>query len=157
MIGSMSTHAASLETAAHVVQLALAPVFLLSGIGALLRVFATRRGRVADQAAALAGGDKQARDHVTESRALRWRTRALECAVVLAALAGAMTCGTVLALFLGQVGGEGAPNLLFLLFGGAILLTMGALIFYVVEMLLAARGVHRLVGRGKGRGADTMM
>ncbi len=147
----MNAPSASLEAAAHVVQLALAPVFLLSGIGALLNVFATRLGRVADQAAVLTGGDGKERDHDLETRTLRRRTRALECAVVLAALAGALTCGTVLALFLGQVGGAGTSNLLFLLFGGAIVLTMGALLAYVVEMMLAARGVHRLVADGQGQ------
>lgn len=150
----MNVHAASLQSAAHVVQLALAPVFLLSGIGTLLGVFAARLGRIADQAADLAANDQQAPDRHLELRMLHWRTRALECAVVLAALAGALTCGTVLALFLEQVGGAGASNLLFLLFGGAIVLTMGALIAYVVEMLLAARGVHRLVGKGEGGGGD---
>lgn len=150
----MIAQPASLESAAHVVQLALAPVFLLSGIGALLNVFATRLGRVADQANALAGGGKRGRDHDLESNTLRWRTRVLESAVVLAALAGALTCGTVLALFLGEVRGAGASRLLFLLFGGAIILTMGALLAYVIEMLLAARGVHRLVGKGKGKSGD---
>ena len=38
---------ATFEAAAHIVQLALTPVFLLSGIAALLNVFAARLGRVA--------------------------------------------------------------------------------------------------------------
>ena len=36
----------ALEGAAHVVQLALTPVFLLSGIASLATVFSTRHGRV---------------------------------------------------------------------------------------------------------------
>jgi hypothetical protein len=48
---------------------------------------------------------------------------------------------------LGEVRGSGAANLLFSLFGGAIILTMGALVAFVVEMLLAARGVRWLVDR----------
>jgi len=36
----------TLDTAAHVVQLALTPVFFLSGIAALLNVFASRLGRL---------------------------------------------------------------------------------------------------------------
>jgi len=139
----------ALENAAHIVQLALTPVFLLSGIAALLNVFATRLGRVADQADRLSAQPKEAvRD--ARLRILRWRSRSLDWAVLLAALGGAFTCGAVLALFLGEVRGSGAAALLFFLFGGAITLTMGALVAFVVEMLLAANGVRRLVDRSTG-------
>src|SRR4051812_512761 len=37
------------ETVAHIIQAALMPVFLLSGIATLLNVFSTRLARVADQ------------------------------------------------------------------------------------------------------------
>lgn len=136
----------SLETAAHVVQLALTPVFLLSGIAALLNVFAARLGRVADQADALAQASAtEVRD--VRLAVLRWRARALDVAVVLAAVAGACTCGAVLVLFLGEMKRSAAANLLFLLFGGAIILTLGALVAFVTEMLLAGNGVRRLVDR----------
>ena len=36
------------DTVAHVIQIALTPVFLFSGISSLLSVLATRLGRVAD-------------------------------------------------------------------------------------------------------------
>jgi hypothetical protein len=139
----------SLQDAAKVVQLALTPVFLLSGVAALLNVFATRLGRVADQTDKLAATSaEETRDAVL--RILRWRSRALDWAVVLAAVAGALTCGAVLVLFLGEVRGSGAASLLFLLFGGAIVLTMGSLVAFVIEMLLAANGVRRLVDRSVG-------
>lgn len=38
----------SLDLVAHVIQVALTPIFLLSGIATLLNVFATRLARVAD-------------------------------------------------------------------------------------------------------------
>ena len=41
----------TLDDATHLIQVALTPVFLLSGIGALLNVFAGRLARVADQLA----------------------------------------------------------------------------------------------------------
>ncbi len=141
----------TLEGAAHVVQLALTPVFLLSGIAALLNVFATRLGRVADQTDKLAYADSESAARDARLRILRWRSQALDWAVVLAALAGALTCATVLVLFLGAVQGAAAANLLFALFGGAIVLTMGALVAYVVEMLLAARGVRRVVDHTASR------
>jgi hypothetical protein len=79
--------------------------------------FASRLGRVADQADALPKTDKSpARDD--RLRLLRVRSRALDFAV---ALAGAFTCSAVLVLFLGEL--HGAANLLYLFFGGGIVLT----------------------------------
>jgi hypothetical protein len=133
------------ESAAHVVQVALTPVFLLSGIAALLNVFATRLGRVADQADALAGQPTETVGRDARLRVLRWRSRALDWAVLLAAMSGALTCGTVLVLFFAVVLGRNAAGLLFLLFGAAIVFTMGALLAFVAEMLLAAHGVRQRV------------
>jgi hypothetical protein len=135
----------TLETAAHIVQLALTPVFLLSGIAALLNVFASRLGRVADQTDALSEGPKLGAERDRRLRFLRLRSQALDWAVVLAALAGGMTCLAVLALFLGAVLGKNGAPIIFFTFGAAIVLTMGALGAYVVEMLLAARGIRRTV------------
>lgn len=44
----------AVDNAAHVVQLALTPIFLLSGVAALLNVFSTRLGRISDQVDKLA-------------------------------------------------------------------------------------------------------
>ena len=145
-----------LESAAHVVQLALTPVFLLSGVAALVNVFSTRLGRVSDQADKLAEQDKTTPGHNLKLELLRWRSRALDWAVILAALAGASTCGAALALFLGAVRGSAGASLLFWLFGGAIGLTVAALAAFVLEMLLAARGIRHLLDhssrkRPKGR------
>lgn len=136
----------TLEEAARIVQLALTPVFLLSGIAALLNVFATRLARVADQSERIS---TLPQDPIRDLRLrrLRFRSRCLDFAVVLAALAGASTCGAVLYLFLGGIGELQGGSVLFLLFGGAIVLTMGALWAYVLEMLVAARGVRRRIDR----------
>ncbi|UYY58089.1 DUF2721 domain-containing protein [Sphingomonas sp. S2-65] len=125
-------------------QTALAPVFMLSGIGALLNVFASRLARVGDQA------DQLAREPCDPARAarlrrLRRRSRALDFAVVAAAVAAAMTCGSVFVLFLAALRDRAAAELLFALFGGAVVLTMLAILFFVGEMLLAARGLRRAV------------
>ena len=142
-----------LESAAHVVQLALTPVFLLSGIAALLNVFAARLGRVADQTDRLSGEPRTpGRDR--RLRRLRFRSTCLDWAVVLAALAGAATCGAVLTLFLGEFRVAAAPAILFACFGAAILLTTFALAAFVIEMLMAASGVRRLVDRSTRHGGE---
>lgn len=140
----------TLEAAAHVVQLALTPVFLLSGTATLLGVFAARLARVADRVDMLT---KEVKDPIRDEllNLLRRRSHVLDFAVVMSALAGALTCGAVLVLFLGEVRGSAAATLLYLAFGGAILLTMASLAAFMVEMLLAARGVRRTVDRNAGR------
>jgi hypothetical protein len=125
-----------------VVQLSLAPVFLLSGTATLLNVFAARLARVADRVHLLSGAtDEPRRDEMLAL--LRRRTQVLDVAVVLSALAGGLTCVTVLILFLSEVRDTTAGRLLFLAFGGAIVLTMASLAAFVVEMLLTARGVRQ--------------
>jgi hypothetical protein len=135
-----------LEGAARVIQLALTPVFLLSATATLLGVFAARLVRVADRVDALAQQEKDPiRDELLVL--LRRRSHVLDVAVVLSALAGGLTCAAVLVLFLGEVRETEAARLLFLSFGGAIVLTMTSLSAFVIEMLLAARGVRRTVDR----------
>ena len=48
MFGVENTDSA-LDIIAHIIQVALTPVFLLSGIATLLNVFSTRLARVADR------------------------------------------------------------------------------------------------------------
>ena len=139
----------NLEAAAHVVQLALTPVFLLSATATLLGVFAARLARVADRVHTLSRETKDpARDK--QLTMLRRRARVLEDAVILSAVSGGLTCLAVLFLFLGEVRGEAAGKLLYLCFGGALVLTMAALTAFATEILLTARSVRWTVDRSAG-------
>src|SRR6202035_4296880 len=80
----------ALDSVVHIIQVSLAPVFLLSGIATLLNVFSTRLARVADlvdtAAKALDGMDAAAA--ATQSlwlASLQHRALALDFAVALAA------------------------------------------------------------------------
>ena len=61
----------SLDTVAHIIQVALTSVFLLSGIATLLNVFSTRLSRVADRVQeankALDQADEAERDKLSAS------------------------------------------------------------------------------------------
>jgi len=87
-----------------VIQLALTPAFLLTAVAALLNVFSTRLGRVADRVHLLSA-DLQRGAADTEFLSaqldfLRRRSLILDVAVVLATVGGAATCAAVLVLFL---------------------------------------------------------
>lgn len=89
---------------AHVIQLAVAPVFLLSGIGSMLGVFVARLGRIVDRSRVLddrlesALEDRKPRirlELVTLSR----RSRLIDRAIVLATAAGFFVCLVIFTLF----------------------------------------------------------
>jgi hypothetical protein len=146
------------DMVAHIIQAALTPVFLLSGIATLLNVFSTRLGRVADRVDLLAqaletAGDDEVQHLRTQLTYLKHRSLALDAAVVLGSLGGAATCGTVLTLFVGTLRSSVVASLLYTLFGAAILCTFGALALFVVEMLMAGRGLREEVRRRHGPAA----
>ena len=99
---------AKLDDVAHLIQVALTPVFLLTGIGTLINVFSTRLARVADQVDRIAQAVEEAEDtqkaaQQARLRSLRTRSVALDIAVILGAVGGAATCGAVLTLFVGAL------------------------------------------------------
>lgn len=141
----------SLASIVRVIQSSLTPIFLLTAVASLLGVFTTRLARVSDQVkdlAAVATVDK-AQDQAIRRRLAfpRRRSHALDTAVILGSLAGACTCGTVLALFLGLLRAKATVSLLFVLFGFAILFTIGALSAFLTEVLLASRGIRAEVAQ----------
>lgn len=134
----------SLEAVTHVVQVALTPIFLLSGIAALLNVFASRLGRVADRVDRMADTDQ---GHGLVMRRLRLRSRVLDGAVVLASLAGLLTCGAALTLFYGALRERAASEVLFAMFAGALASTMLAILLFAFEMMLSGRAVREQSAR----------
>jgi hypothetical protein len=158
MFGVDNTGSA-LDTIAHVIQVALAPVFLLSGIATLLNVFSTRLARVADRveavAKALDGADAaQAKALSAQLVHLHRRSLALDVAVVLGAIGGAATCGAVLALFVGALREATIASVLFGLFGLAVVCALGAIVAFTVEMLMAGTGIRAEVAQHR-RSAGT--
>jgi hypothetical protein len=155
-----STTAAPLDTVAHIIQLALTPIFLLSGIGALLNVFATRLARVGDRVDQITKEMEGAEPEriavlALQMAELRRRSVALDIAVVLAALAAAATCTTVLTLFVGALVDKAVAAALFATFALAVVCTIGAIMAYTVEMLMTGVGLRaEVAARGKSRGSD---
>lgn len=131
--------ATNVNLAAHVVQLALTPIFLLTGVASLLNVFSTRLARISDQV------DKALTQTPLRPRQLarlRLRSRALDMAVLVAAIAGVLTCGAAMTLFIGALRDAGTGKLLFTLFGGALGSAIVALGAFSFEMVLAGRTVR---------------
>ncbi|HWD60787.1 MAG TPA: DUF2721 domain-containing protein [Stellaceae bacterium] len=148
--------AVALGSVVHIIQIALTPVFLLSGVATLLNVFSTRLGRVADQVDAtsklLENADATTAAVLASRLAtLHRRSVALDIAVVLGAAAGALTCATVLALFIGEAGGPAVAAMLYAGFGLAIACTLVSIGAFAWEMMVASKWVRAEVVAGRQR------
>src|SRR6266851_10392921 len=143
-----------LDIVAHIIQVALTPVFLLSGIATLLNVFSARLARVADRVDALSkaieGADAdEAKALSVQLAYLHRRSLALDVAVVLGAVGGAATCAAVLVLFVGALRDSTVATVLFLLFGIAVGCALGAIVAFTAEMLMASIGIRSEVAESQ--------
>ena len=94
---------------AHIIQLAVAPVFLIAGIGALLNVLTNRLGRVVDRTRALEielsieqpveTHPRWAKELILLDRRMAWINRA----ITLSTLAMLLICLVITTLFAGQL------------------------------------------------------
>jgi len=90
---------------AHVIQLAVAPVFLLSGIGAILAVMTNRLGRIIDRARVLeARLDGASAELITLLRAdlatLSRRAKLIGRAITLCTITALLVCTVIAVLFM---------------------------------------------------------
>lgn len=128
---------------AHLIETALTPVFMLSGVGTLLNLFNTRSSRVSDQiekASDLLGAeqDQAARGSLERQVVLlRRRIIVLDIAIMFGGLAGAMTCGAAFVLFFGTVRDASIALWLVGLFGAALLSTVAALGTFLGDCFLS--------------------
>lgn len=105
MTGTLSMAISShFSDVAHVIQVAVAPVFLLSGIGSLLAVFVARVGRIVDRSRMLEERlalviDAEKSVLRLELHTLSRRSRLIDRAVALASAAGIFVCLVIITLF----------------------------------------------------------
>jgi len=113
-------------TVAQVIQLAVAPVFLLAGIGAFLNVTAGRLSRIVDRARVIEPSLLAARggEHdrlLGEIRTLDRRMALVSQAIFLSVLAAVLICAVVVLLFVAGLTGAHLGTAIALLFIGAMI------------------------------------
>jgi uncharacterized membrane protein YdbT with pleckstrin-like domain len=145
---------------AHIIQVSLAPAFLLTALATLLNVFSTRLGRVADKVDATAASVRNADPHEAgrlsrQLSFLRRRSFILDVAVVLASSGAVMTGIAVLTLFVGALRDAATASVLFACFGLALLCTVAAIGAFLVEILMAGRGIRDEVDRQQADAEET--
>ena len=111
----------SITTVSHVIQLAVAPVFLLSGIGAILAVLINRLGRIIDRYRVLehgSAGTDAGEETVAqiEMAILSRRARLIHWAISLCTIGALCICIVVATLFIGSMLHVGVSQLIALMF-----------------------------------------
>ena len=156
---TLATSLVAPDDIAHVIQVSLAPAFLLTALATLLNVFSTRLGRVADKVdaatAGLRGADPREAAYLSRQLTyLRRRSFLLDGAVVLASTGAVMTGIAVLTLFVGALRDAATASILFACFGIALICTVAAVGAFLSEILMAGRGIRDEVERQQAHAGD---
>jgi Mg2+/Co2+ transporter CorB len=137
-------NAVEITTVAHAIQLAVAPVFLLTGIGAILNVITTRIARIVDRSRALDNsGDQNRAAHEDEIRMLARRARWVHWAVSLCTLSALFICIVIAALFAGSEIGMDPSRVVSLFFISAMLALIFGLLCFLREIYLATGNLEK--------------
>lgn len=141
----------------HVIQLAVAPVFLLTAIGTILTALNSRLGRIVDRRRVveenLQGlppdqGDK-ARACVSELQVLARRIRLIYQAMVFSVMSGILICLVVATAFLGVFIRFDLSETVGVMFALAMFSLIGALAMFLREVFLAIEaGRHAIMLKG---------
>lgn len=137
----------SISTVSHVIQLAVAPVFLLSGVGAILAVLINRLGRIVDRYRVLENSNSGAaagEENLTqlEMAILARRARLIHWAISLCTVGALFICIVVAALFIGSMLHVSVSQLIALMFIGAMLSLIAGLLSFLREITLATGNIH---------------
>ena len=137
---------ALLEDVSHVIQLSIAPVFLLTAVGTFINVMSTRLARIVDRARVLrerqTQGDAAARaEVVSELHVLARRRRLVNAAITSGVTSALLVCLLIAVAFVGSIFGMHLALLLAVLFIAAMLALVGALVWFLREIFLAVRSV----------------
>lgn len=129
---------------AHIIQLAIAPVFTLAGIGALLNVMAQRLARVVDRWRSLEDGlgrqDVATHErHIAELSVLDQRMVNIHRAIALSTLAALLICVVIILLFTGQLIAIPVAPAVAILFVISMSLLVVALVSFYLEVHIARR------------------
>lgn len=131
----------------QVIQLSVAPVFLLTGVGAMLSVLSNRLGRAVDRARVFEG--RYATAGVVEQDLLRFelrlqarRCRLIYAAMILCVLCALLICSVIVALFASAFFDTGIGVLIAALFVVAMLAFIAALLAFLREVQLATSNLR---------------
>jgi MFS family permease len=137
----------SVTTVAEIVRLAVAPVFLLSGIGAFLNVCAGRLSRIVDRSRdieplLLASRGREHDRWINELQVLDRRIRLVGWAIFMSVTSAVLTCLLVALLFAATLTETHVGRVIALLFIGAMLTIGAGFAIFLLETWVGSRAVR---------------
>ena len=132
---------------AHIIQLAIAPVFLISGVATLLSVLVNRLGRIVDRARVLEAKlehleEAKRPDLFEELMRLSKRARLVNVAITFGTVCALLTCVTIATLFTGTFSPVSFSKAIAVLFVSAMLSLFLALLAFLREVIIATRALR---------------
>jgi Protein of unknown function (DUF2721) len=142
-----STPDLSVVTVAEIVRLALAPVFLLSGIGAFLNVLASRLSRIVDRSRdieprLLASRGEEHDRWIADLKVLDRRMKLISWATGLSVTSAVLTCIVVVLLFAANLIRTRLGTEIAWLFMASMLAIGAGFAVFLIETTVAARAVR---------------
>ena len=130
-----------ISTIAHAIELALAPVFLLVAVGAVLNVLTARLSRAVDRSRVLHGravdGEQHSEEGQLELDILSRRMRIINVAVIMCVVCALLICSVVAIIFLASIVNIAVTVLIVCCFVAAMASLIGALLCLLREIYLA--------------------
>lgn len=150
----MLNSALNIGDVAHAIQLALAPVFLLTGIAGILNVMTGRLSRIIDRGRQLTEGSlpqeqQSGRELQRQLDALEHRRHLASAAITASTLAALLVCTVIAALFLEVLLLIKLRWLVGILFTGSTLALVVGLAYFLREVHLATQTVRIRVAPNK--------
>ncbi len=132
---------------AQTIQLSLAPVFLLTGIGAFLNVCVGRLARIIDRARSVEEKvlNTRGKEHdrmVAEIRVLDRRMSVVNSAIFLSVASACAVCMVVILLFAGNLFDAHLGTAVAIFFSLSMVLQAAAFATFIQEIRLASRIIH---------------
>lgn len=126
---------------AHVIQLAIAPVFLLTALGTFLSVLSTRLARITDRTRVLENLSVAAQPgvHGEELALLRRRKKRVNLAITCGTTAALFVCVSIATAFVGSIISADVSKIVAVLFIAAMAGFIGLLLSFLSEIRLAVR------------------
>ncbi|HTD04417.1 DUF2721 domain-containing protein [Undibacterium sp.] len=133
----------------HIIQLSIAPVFLLSGVGTTLVVLTNRLARIIDRSRILED-ILQVKGQATQKPAMReelnelyLRAHLINRAITLSTTCALLICLVIAALFMGDALDLQLDKLIAGLFVVGIVVLIGSFIFFLREIFVATKTLTR--------------
>ena len=122
---------------AGIIQMAVAPAFLLTGIGAILSVMANRLSRIVDRFRILNEGSPNISDKEAELNYLLFRSKWTHWAIALTTLSALLVCTLIASIFISSEIFSNMDQLITLLFILAMISLIIGLVCFLAEVHLS--------------------